>query len=555
MNKTIVDRWYQTEAVDAFYSFVKTNRDPARNPVLVLPTGTGKSIIIARVIQRALQKWSETRVLMLSHVGELVRQDADKLQAVWPDAPIGICSATLGAKDTNAPILFGNVQSVAGILRRTPDALGERYLIIIDECHMLSENENSMYRRVIDTLRAKRPSMRVLGLSATPYRMKGGLLTQQENAVFTDIIYDLSRQFDRLIDEGFLCPIVTLRTEAFINLEGVRTRAGEYSKEDIAKVLSEGDVLEQSCKIIAAYGQRQERKSWLVFVSGIMEGERTAAILKELGVNAIAVNSSHSQEENDAAMSDFRAGKVKCLVSADQLTTGFDAPNIDLIGMLRPTKSVGLYIQMLGRGLRICEGKTNCLVLDFARNIERLGPINDPHIPQPGEKKNKGNDKPIMKVCPECGAYCRTFDRNCPNCGHVFEIKSLTADGLDALAIAKTIGKTPAKGNSIVLVTGHQMRKHVGPSGVPCIDCAFQYEDKGRIRAIHVYMCFGHKGRALEKAKIMWRSYKGQTPAPSSVEEALKRQGELQSPLAFEIKKRNFYQHRLSDEIIDVIWS
>lgn len=555
----ITERWYQTEAVEAFLKFVTSERDPARNPVLVLPTGTGKSVIIARIIQRALTQWSETRVLMLSHVGELVRQDAEKLAMVWPEAQIGICSATLGSKDTETQILFGNVQSVAPILRRNPSALGQRHLIIIDECHMLSDDESSQYRQVIKALRGQRPTMRVLGLSATPYRMKGGLLTQQKDAIFTDIVYDLSRQINRLISEGFLSPIKTLRTEAFIDLKGVRVRGGEYSKDDINRILSSGDMLEEACKMIASVGTVQGRRSWLVFVTGIDAGERAAKILQGLEVKAAAVNSTHTVEENEQSMTAFRRGEMTCLVSADQLTTGFDAPNIDLIGMLRPTKSTALHVQMLGRGLRVAPGKTDCLVLDFARNIERLGPINAPYIPDPAERRagKKRERAALVKVCPGCGMYVDINVTECPFCGMRF-VTRLESDGLDAEALSSrdlvTVDLEPEKGHSIVVISGQSCRRHVGSTQIPCLDFALHYEHRGRSRKIHVYMCLQHTGRARQKASLLWQSYGGALPVPATVSEALSRAGELHAPAACEIKMRNFYKNRLSDEIIRVFW-
>lgn len=239
-------RWYQQEACDAFWQFVETNHDASRNPVLVLPTGTGKSVIIAYIIQHAVKTWNNTRVLMLTHVGELVKQNAGKLSSLWPEADIGICSATLGHKDTENSIIFGNVQSVAPLLKRDANAFGVRNLIVIDECHMLSEDENSQYRQVIAALKKLRPQMRVLGLSATPYRMKGGYLTEQKNAVFTDIVYDLNSQFERLISEGYLAPVTTLKTKPHVDLTGVGTRAGDYKLDELQKACGDDAMLKNS---------------------------------------------------------------------------------------------------------------------------------------------------------------------------------------------------------------------------------------------------------------------------------------------------------------------
>lgn len=348
-------RWYQQEACDAFWQFVETNHDASRNPVLVLPTGTGKSVIIAYIIQHAVKTWDNIRVLMLTHVGELVKQNAGKLSSIWPEADIGICSATLGHKDTENSIIFGNVQSVAPLLKRDANAFGMRNLIVIDECHMLSEDENSQYRQVIAALKKLRPQMRVLGLSATPYRMKGGYLTEQKNAVFTDIVYDLNSQFERLISEGYLAPVTTLKTKPHVDLTGVGTRAGDYKLDELQKACGDDAMLKNS--LVEVVKRSSGRRAWIVFIAGIENCNKCAQLLREMSISAYAVNSSFSAEENATKIEAFRKGEIRCLVSADQLTTGFDVPQVDLIAMLRPTKSPGLYVQMIGRGLRPAEGK------------------------------------------------------------------------------------------------------------------------------------------------------------------------------------------------------
>lgn len=560
----ITDRWYQTEACNAFFSFVMREHDPCRNPLLILPTGTGKSVIIARIIQRALEAWGDTRVLMLSHVGELVRQDADKLLKVWPDAPLGICSATLGQRDTLSPIIFGSVQTVWGFLKKDPLLLGRRGLVIIDECHLVSDSETTTYRKVLEALRSECPSMRVLGLTATPYRMKGGRLVEQENPVFTDEVYDLTRSFERLIGEGYLSRVITMRPEKVIDLTGIHTKMGDFARGEIEKRLSEGDTLREACRIVRDVAARQGRRAWIFFVTGIANGEIVKAILDEMEIKAAAVNSSHPQEENDAALTAFREGRLTALVSADQLTTGFDAPNIDLIAMLRPTKSVGLYVQMVGRGLRVAPGKKDCLVLDFARNIERLGPINDPFVPASGaggketpEEAKEREKAQRMKTCPDCEAYVRAWEKFCPYCGHDFSVMELTAEGMDAEILSllhETYGFTVARGHALVTLTGMRLRKHTGTSGIPCVRMELSYRDRDRKRNASVYLCFDHKGRPRRQAMRRWQLFRGQMPAPSSVDEALERGKELKTPLALDIVKRNFYQDRMSDTIYTLIW-
>lgn len=547
-------RWYQQEACDAFWQFVETNHDASRNPVLVLPTGTGKSVIIAYIIQHAVKTWDNIRVLMLTHVGELVKQNADKLSSIWPEADIGICSATLGHKDTENSIIFGNVQSVAPLLKRDANAFGMRNLIVIDECHMLSEDENSQYRQVIAALKKLRPQMRVLGLSATPYRMKGGYLTEQKNAVFTDIVYDLNSQFERLIKEGYLAPVTTLKTKPHVDLTGVGTRAGDYKLDELQKACDA--MLKNS--LVEVVKRSSGRRAWIVFIAGIENCNKCAQLLREMSVSAYAVNSSFSAEENATKIEAFRKGEIRCLISADQLTTGFDVPQVDLIAMLRPTKSPGLYVQMIGRGLRPAEGKKDCLVLDFARNIERLGPINNPFIRARTEKKASSKQQAPVRSCPGCQAYIPVQATVCPHCGQKIE-RNLELELKAGVLIERTFGHQPKPGRKIATVISVDYTEYKSVSGNVSFCAVYTCIVGGKKRTIKKWLAFNQKKTSigyLEAAKT-WKelscySYK---LVPLSVEEAMKRTSELKTPLGLEFIPRNFYFGSKFDEVTEFLFT
>lgn len=549
-------RWYQQEACEAFWQFVETNHDASRNPVLVLPTGTGKSVIIAYIIQHAVKTWNNTRVLMLTHVGELVKQNAGKLSSIWPEADIGICSATLGHKDTENSIIFGNVQSVAPLLKRDANAFGVRNLIVIDECHMLSEDENSQYRQVIAALKKLRPQMRVLGLSATPYRMKGGYLTEQKNAVFTDIVYDLNSQFERLIKEGYLAPVTTLKTKPHVDLTGVGTRAGDYKLDELQKACGDDAMLKNS--LVEVVKRSSGRRAWIVFIAGIENCNKCAQLLREMSVSAYAVNSSFSAEENATKIEAFRKGEIRCLISADQLTTGFDVPQVDLIAMLRPTKSPGLYVQMIGRGLRPAEGKKDCLVLDFARNIERLGPINNPFIRARTEKKASSKQQAPVRSCPGCQAYIPVQATVCPHCGQKIE-RNLELELKAGVLIERTFGHQPKPGRKIATVISVDYTEYKSVSGNVSFCAVYTCIVGGKKRTIKKWLAFNQKKTSigyLEAAKA-WKElscypYK---LVPLSVEEAMKRTSELKTPLGLEFIPRNFYFGSKFDEVTEFLFT
>ncbi len=557
--KPLAARWYQTEAVEAFKDFL-TQTSPGRNPLIVMPTGTGKSVVIALIV-KYVQTWPSNKVLMLTHVGELVKQNADKLHKVWPQADIGICAAGLGRRDTNQSIIYSTVQTAYSILKRDPNAFGSRRLVIIDECHLLSDNENSMYRQVLSKLGHLDPRMRVLGLSATPYRTKDGLLTQQENAIFTDVAYDLTQQFGRLIDEGFLAPLVSVATPVAVNLKGVRIEGGDYNSKEVQAAVGNDILLEQACNVMVNEGRA--RKSWLVFVSGIKNAQRVTEMLVRRGIVARAVTSGQSVADNNAAIAGFRAGEIRCLVSANQLTTGFDVPQIDLLGILRPTVSPSLHVQMLGRATRPSLGKPNCLVLDFARNTERLGPINDPFLgerkrkakEQEDEDKRKEQSELLPRRCPNCDALLPPRTRQCPHCGYraaqELDVNDLT--GLTPLSYIEH--KPTGRGSRVWQVAKFEAQKHMTKAGNHCLRVTMGCTGNGGKFNAFFYLNFDswNKDAQCEAARL-WLVLHGADPVPRNTAEALERSRELKAPFEVEVLRRNFHQGRRFDELVQVYY-
>lgn len=426
-------RWYQDESISAIFDYFKAGNKG--NPVVALPTGTGKSLVIAGFIKLVMSIWPSQRFMMLTHVKELVEQNANKLIQIWPEAPVGIYSAGLKERDTMHPIIFGSVASV----KNNVAAFGHRDLLIVDECHLLSDNNTSMYQQVIAELQAINPKLKVIGLTATPYRMKMGLIT--DGTIFDDICYNLCDMdgFERLLNEGFLCPPVARVTDTQIDLTNVAVRGGDFAKNDLESAIDISEVTYACVSELVEKGS--ERHSWLVFASGIDHVEHVAETITAFGIEAIAVHSKMPAGERDRRINMFKTGAVQCIVNNGILTTGFDHPPVDLICMLRPTMSPALWVQMLGRGTRPYDcanagmyingfdyQKENCLVLDFAGNTERLGPINDPKVPQ--RSKKGGGDAPV-RICPECGTYNHASARFCGGenyptpcgCGFEFPIK------------------------------------------------------------------------------------------------------------------------------------
>jgi DNA repair protein RadD len=260
--------------------------------------------------------------------------------------------------------------------------------------------------------------VKVIGMTATPFRMGMGMLTEGE--LFTDIVHDITGvdEFNRLIAEGYLCPLVPKRTKVELDVSSVGMAKGDFIGSQLQSAVDKQEITYAGLREAVALGH--DRRSWLIFSSGIEHAEHIAAMLTSFGIDCAAVHSKQSDDYNNQAITAFKANQLRAIVNYSKLTTGFNHPNIDLICDFRPTMSIPLHIQKLGRGTRPANGKLNCLVLDFGRNIPRLGPINDPVIPR---KKGPGAGEVPVKICDACGVYNHAKVRFCTGCGNEFEFK------------------------------------------------------------------------------------------------------------------------------------
>lgn len=399
-------RPYQQRAVDAVMLYFERNHG---NPLVALPTGTGKSLVIAEIIRLAMQ-YEGQRILMMVHSKELIKQDHDEAVALIPGLDAGILSAGLDRFDTSHAVLFAGIQT----LHRRAEQVGKIDLAIVDEAHCFSDNEASMYQKTLATLRSTNPLLKVIGLTATPYRSKSGLLT--DGKLFDAVVCDQTTPtaFRQFIADGYLAPLVPKAARTEIDLSNVRTVAGDYAQGQLETVML--DNTEQAVKEILTQGT--DRKRWLIFCAGIAHSEKVNNALCAAGIDSRVVHSKQEQTERDSHIADFRAGRCRAICNTGILTTGFNCPDIDLVAILRPTQSPGLFVQMLGRGTRPAPGKVNCLVLDFGRNTERLGPIDNVKIPRKSSDK-KMKYEPQAKICINCWCWIPPACRTCPHCGYV----------------------------------------------------------------------------------------------------------------------------------------
>ena len=475
-------RDYQQRAIDQLYAWFESGN--TGNPCLVLPTGAGKSHIIAALVKDALHRWPDTRVLMLTHQKELIEQNAEKLRQHWPRAPLGIYSASLGRRCLTEPITYAGIQSVA---KRAAD-IGHVDLIIIDECHTINLEQTGTYRRVLSELTEINPHLRVIGLTASPYRLGQGMIHEGDNAIFADLIEPVT--IEQLVSMGHLSVLRSKHTALTLDTTGVRKSGGEFVASALEAAVDTDANNAAAVREIVERGA--DRRSWLVFCSGVSHAEHLRDMLRQRGISAECVTGSTPKSERERILRLYKAGAIRCITNVSVLTTGFDAPATDLIAFLRPTLSPGLYLQMAGRGLRVADGKADCLVLDFAGNVSRHGPIT---AIEPPRKARKGDGEPRTKTCPQCEELVGLSAMTCPSCGHQWEREESQAKPL-VLHSDDIMGIEPQTMN----VTGWQWRRHTSrTSGRDMLRVTYY----GALSdpPITQYHCILHDGYAGAKAR------------------------------------------------------
>lgn len=528
-------RDYQLEAVSSLYHYFGRKHG---NPVIAMPTGTGKSVVIALFLKSVFHHYPRERVMVLTHVKELIKQNFQKLLDAWPTAPAGIYSAGLGRRDTLQKIIMAGIASVA---KRAAE-FGHVGLVLIDEAHLVSPTDTTMYRTFIEALRKVNPHVKVVGLTATPWRLGQGHITG-EGSLFTDVCFDITGMapFNRLIAEGYLCPLVPKATTATLDLDGVHMRGGEYIASELQDAVDKSHITRAA--LHEAMQLAGDRASWLVFCSGVDHAVHTSDILNEMGIECRAVHSKMPEKEADAAVADWKAGRLRVITNNNVLTTGIDHPALDCIIMLRPTASAVLWVQMLGRGTRplyasgydlnTVQGrldaiqhstKQNCLVLDFAGNTRKLGPINDPVLPR---KKGDAPGEAPVKLCPACATYNHASARHCMCCGAEFP-----AYGPKVLATAATdeLIKMDVPVVEVFAIEHVVFSKHLKAGKPPSMKVSYY----SKLRAFQEFVCFEHPdGYSKRNAASWWRQHTPgpeQPATPATVDAALELVQHLRAP-------------------------
>ena len=511
-------RPYQKAAIAAIYNYYE---EKSGNCCVVIPTAGGKSLVIASFIEDVLKAWPDQRILILTHVRELIAQNHAEMIGLWPDAPAGIYSAGLGKREAQARILFAGIQSI----HRRAREIGHTDLVLIDEAHLIPGKSSTMYRRFLDALSAINPALKVIGLTATPFRLDSGMLHEGKNALFTDIAYEAPVR--DLIDEGYLSPLVSKQPTTRLDVSKVGTRAGDFIARDLAAAVDQEATTRAAVTEIIDYGK--DRKSWLAFCSGVDHACHVAEEFGRQGITCQTIFGDTPKDERDAIIAAFKRGEIRALASMGVLTTGFNAPAVDLIALLRPTQSAGLYVQMVGRGTRLAPGKENCLVLDFAGNVRRHGPIDLVRPKRPGE--NGGGEAPT-KVCPMCESIVALSATECPDCGYQFPAREVK--------IAPTAATLPVlspKAPQWLQVSGVSYSRHDKRGGRPSLKVTYSCG----LSTYSEWVCFEHQGYARQKATDWWRKRAPGLPVPLSVDEAIAQASRLMRPSEISVRPSGRY--------------
>lgn len=524
-------RPYQEEALAATWS--AWERGKVHHPLIVLPTGAGKSLTMAELCRRAMA-YSGTRICVLAHRGELIQQNAEAIEQQTGQR-VGVYAASLKSKETCYPVTVASIQS---IYKQAP-SLDPFDLVIIDEAHRIPPSSDTRYRRFLDEVALQNPNVRFIGFTATPFRMGTGRLDEGEDALFDGIVYEAS--VADLIRDGYLSEVVSRGGVRKIDTSGVKIRGGEYVAKDLAAAADKPDVTRAAVEEIVELGA--DRRGWLIFATGIDHAHHIAEEVRSHGVTVEVVTGDTPAAERGRTIEAFKNQQIRALVSVEVFLEGFNAPHVDLIGMMRPTKSPVLYAQCVGRGMRLYPGKSDCLFLDYAGVVAELGPVDMIRISSRRAADGEAGGEAPAKECPECHLISPAGVRECP-CGYEYPPP-----------VPKLNGK--AYGGAVLSYQSTQEMVEV--TGVRY--SRWQPRDPSRpdtllitytcgIREVREWLCPEHTGYARTKFEHRARTEWGFQTAPRDIDQVLEfaEEGVIPPPVAIVVRP-----HKDNPKWLDIV--
>lgn len=522
-------RYYQQEAVKAVFDYWG---ETAGHPLIDMATGTGKSRTLGKVAHRLITDYADMRVAVVTHVVELVEGNFLELLEMYPFAPAGIYAAALGRRDASAQILFGQLQTIwnKALL------IGHVDVLMIDEAHLVPMNEATMYRKFIDALLIINPDMKIVGFTATPYRLDSGRLDEGEDRLFDKVVYTYGIREG--IDDGYLTPITSTPTETRQDISGVGRLGGDFKKGALAKAVNRNELNDRIIEeVLDVEGHR---KKALFFCAGVEHATNTRDLLRAAGRSCEVVHGGTPKGERRSIIAALKSGELWAVTNDNVMSTGTNVPGIDLIVDEYPTASASRYVQRVGRGTRVVYPpgfkpddvdaaarraaiasyiKPNCRYMDFAGNLNRHGPVDmiDPQAP------GKGDGEAPVKVCPQdeggCGEQLHASIRVCWRCGHEFPEPETKLE--ERAADAPIISTAAPTWRDIV---SRRFDFHEGKGNKPP---SVKVTYMAGLTAMREWLCPQHSGFAKSKADRWWMKHGGERPFPKTVMEWLERQNEL----------------------------
>jgi len=382
-------RPYQLEAID----LLRTSILRHKRSILCVPTGGGKTTIVSAMIASAISKGK--RILFLAHRAELLSQATERLQS------FGLSPGLIqGNKSRPHPYL--NVASVQTLRNRTNRILPPD-IIFVDECHLSMANS---YRKIFDAY----PDAFVVGMTATPTRLDGKPLGD----VYSDIVAPIS--IDLLTNQSFLVSVRKFVAKEKADLSGVHLVAGDYNSQELFQKYDKANLY---AGVVDNYRKFANGRQFIVFCVNVAHSKKTAQMFRDAGISCQHLDGESTEQERNTTISQFRAGLIQGISNVALFTEGFDVRNVSCVILNRATKSLALYLQMIGRGLRPYPNKADCVILDHGDNVVTHGWYSFEHEwSLTGKKKKNKQDAFSVRLCDNCEAMMPINQNICPHCGH-----------------------------------------------------------------------------------------------------------------------------------------
>jgi DNA repair protein RadD len=494
-----------------------------KNPVLSLPTGSGKALVAAAIASVLAAEGAE-RLIITVPSRELAEQNERALLAFFDPDEVGVVCAALGRREVDRRIIVGTPQSLAGTVRFDPAC------VIIDEAHQMPLHRGSWFARFFDALPMGRATPRI-GLSGTTFRTAdGAIYGPGKKAWFNVEAFAIS--VAELVAKGYLAPMRYIAPAHRMTTRGVARSAGDFN----AAQLVEANLHQVEPQVMLIMDEMATRKRAMLFAINVDHAQAYCDAFRALGEDTALIIGAMRADDRRSEVTAFKSGAKRIGVTVAAALTGLDVPEIDLLASCRPTMSAIIHSQSIGRGTRPAPGKTECLNLDFAGNIRSFGPVHDPHFDKSGQPL--GGVAP-WRPCKACGTYAHFDEISCQECSAVLPpSKIVTANDLEFGTINWNIETRAIR--ALVQDRGYE-RLPVEAIAVHA------YRKRSDPTSISLMVSFGLGGDAIVRKWVkrlrsdhwteFWISLMGEAPAPKTLQDALNRRHELVRPMSIDIEQ------------------